>query len=57
MCRSAQMSEFHSASKLLQDIQIQYTYALDLRILQPVQLRMSGGIFHDIKVHLACDIA
>ena len=33
-----QMSEFHSASKLLQDIQIEYTRALDISILKPVQV-------------------
>ena len=32
------MSEFHSASKLLQDIQIEYTRALDIGILQPIQV-------------------
>ena len=32
------MSEFHSASKLLQDIQIEYTRALDIGILKPVQV-------------------
>ena len=36
---ATQMTDFHSASKLLQDIQIEYTCALDLTILRPVQVR------------------